>query len=152
MTLTHASLPALIIATLWVGACNGNRAPLPPVTGELAIGAWGGDNANFEVLDSVAHVHVGCTFGDVPGRIRLDAGGRFSVAGSYLLRAYPVAIGPSMPAQFAGTVTGADLTFTVTVNDTIEHKATVLGPVTVRFRQNAQMGPCPICVKTRAGT
>jgi hypothetical protein len=91
------------------------------------------------------HVHVGCTSGDFPAPITLDAAGRFSVAGSHHLRLYPVAIGPSMPAQFAGIVNGNRLTFTVAVNDTVEHKLVVLGPSIVIFGREPQMGPCPIC-------
>jgi hypothetical protein len=143
---------ALILAALLLSACNVSRSSDPPTDNELAVGSWGGDNAGVIVLDSVAHVHVGCTYGDISGRVPLDAAGRFSVAGSYLLRAYPIAIGPSMPAQFAGTVDGFRLTMTVTVNDTIEHKAVVLGPVTLRFGENAKMGPCPICRLPRRGT
>ena len=66
----------------------------------------GGENAGAIVSATAVHVHAGCTNGDFPGPIALDDDGRFSVAGEYLLRAYPVAIGPTMPAQFAGIVLG----------------------------------------------
>lgn len=69
----------------------------------------------------------------------------FSVPGEYLLRAYPVAIGPTMPAQFAGVLNGDRLTLSIAVNDTIEKKLVVLGPVTVVLGRDPNMGPCPIC-------
>jgi len=34
---------------------------------------------------------------------------------------------------------------TSTVNDTVEHKSTVLGPVVVTWGTEPKMGPCPIC-------
>jgi hypothetical protein len=112
---------------------------------ELAMGTWGGDDVGVVVSDTTAHVHVGCTKGDFPAPIALDADQRFSVSGSYLIKAYPVAIGPTMPAELAGVVQGNVLTFTVAVNDTIEQKLEVLGPVTAILGQEPDMGPCPIC-------
>ena len=92
-----------------------------------------------------------CVFSLARGRaailllILLDADLRFSVSGEYLLRAYPIAVGPTMPAQFAGVLRGDDVTLTVAVNDTIEKRLVVLGPVTVAFGREPNMGPCPIC-------
>lgn len=131
---------ALMLAT----ACNPNTAVDLPKD-RLAVGTWGGDNAGVIADDGNAHVHIDCTFGDVPGIIPLDANGRFDVAGSYLLRAYPVAIGPTHPARFAGRVQGSSLTLTVTVTDTIEDRTTVLGPVSVAYGHEPQMPNCPIC-------
>jgi hypothetical protein len=71
---------------------------------ELPVGTWGGEDAGVIVAATAAHVHVGCTNGDFPAPIALDEDGRFSVAGDYLLMAYPVAVGPTMPARFAGVV------------------------------------------------
>jgi hypothetical protein len=113
---------------------------------ELAQGTWGGKQAAVMVNGDLAHVHVGCTNGNFPVPVELDADGRFSVAGDYLLRAYPVAIGPTMPAQFAGVVHGRELVMTVAVNDTVAHELVVLGPVTVQLGHDPEMGPCPICV------
>jgi hypothetical protein len=114
----------------------------------LEVGEWGGQNAGVLVSPTTAHVHVGCTLGDFPAPIALDGDGRFSVAGSYLVRAFPIAVGPTMPAQFAGVVRNGSLTLTVAVNDTIQKELIVLGPVTVTFGREARMGPCPICEMT----
>jgi len=113
---------------------------------ELAQGTWGGQDAGVIVNETIVHVHVGCTNGNFPAPIELDEDGRFSVAGEYLVRAYPVAIGPLMPARLAGVVDGRTLVLTVAVDDTISDELVVFGPVSVRLGQEPQLGPCPICV------
>ncbi len=134
---------ATLVAALVTGC--GESSLLPPSDGQLAIGTWGGDDSGVIVTESATHVHVGCTFGDMPGVIQLDATGRFTVDGSYVLRAYPVQLGPSLPAQFSGRVAGGRLTLAIAVNDTIEKKDVALGPITVVYGRQPQMGPCPIC-------
>jgi hypothetical protein len=126
-------------------ACHPESTDGPPSDGLIAIGTWGGDSAGVIVNDSIAHVHIGCTYGDLTGRVTLDANGRFTRTGSFLLRAYPVAIGPTMPASFSGRVSGKTLTLTVTVNDTISNTIVVRGPVSVRLGSEPRLGPCPIC-------
>jgi hypothetical protein len=133
-----------ILLAFAAGSCD-DAAVLPPAGSRLAIGTWGGDNSGVIVTDSAAHVHVGCTFGDMPGTIELDANGRFTVDGDYVLRAYPVQLGPSLPAQFSGRVIGRTLTLAIAVNDTVEKKVVALGPITVEFGRTPEMGPCPIC-------
>ncbi|MSR22815.1 MAG: hypothetical protein EXR92_04615 [Gemmatimonadetes bacterium] len=98
----------------------------------------------------MTHVHVGCTYGDFPAAIALDAAGRFSVPGEYQPRAYPIVRDPPMPAQLAGVVRGHQLTLTVAVNDTIEKKLVVLGPVTVDYGREPDMAICPICADPSA--
>jgi hypothetical protein len=139
------SLGLIAVASLVVANCDSDSVA-PPDHDFISIGKWGGDFNGAIVTDTGVHVHVGCTYGDIIGRVALDADGKFDVEGSYLLRAYPVAVGPTMPAQFVGTVRGSNLTLIVAVNDTIEHKIKVLGPVTIRFGKEPVMGPCPICV------
>jgi hypothetical protein len=62
-----------------------------------------------------------------------------------VLRAYPVQVGPELPAQFAGVVSGGTLTISVAVNDTVEKKLVAVGPVTVTFAREPHMQQCPIC-------
>ena len=141
---------AMILLLIPAGAvalarCDG-RSPVGPPPTELATGRMGGGgSAGIIIEEAVAHVHVGCTYGNFPAPILLDADLRFSMSGEYLLRAYPIAVGPTMPAQFAGVLRGDDVTLTVAVNDTIEKRLVVLGPVTVAFGREPNMGPCPIC-------
>ena len=140
----HAARLGLSVAAVALAATCGANTTLPP-SGPLALGTWGGDDAALIATDSLAHVHVGCTNGDIPGRVALDSSGRFSVSGSYRLRAYPIAVGPTLPAQYSGRVHGSTLTLAIAVNDTVEHKLVLLGPVSITLGREPRMGPCPIC-------
>ncbi|MGQ0702013.1 MAG: hypothetical protein ACT4PM_02640 [Gemmatimonadales bacterium] len=134
-------------AALLAAVCtNGTSGPS---SGTLALGTWGAANAGIIATDSVTHVHIGCTFGDMPGKIELDEAGRFTVDGSYVLRAYPIQVDPPVPAQFSGQVRGRVLTLAIAVNDTVQKKVVALGPVTVVYGREPQMGPCPICAVPR---
>lgn len=137
----------VLMATLVTLACGEDL--LIPSDGYLALGTWGGEGAGVIATDSLTHVHVGCTFGDVPGRIQLDPDGRFTISGSYVLQAYPVMVGPSLPAQFSGRVRDRTLTLAIAVNDTVDKKLVALGPITVVFGREPEMGQCPICVVPR---
>ena len=140
---THFAIGAVVVLAVSGATCGSNDPTSPD--GNLLTGTWGGENVALILEDADAHVHVGCTNGDFPAPLAVDADGRFSVAGSYVLRAYPIQIGPSLPAQFAGVVDGRRLTFTIAVNDTVEKKLVVLGPVSVTYKVEPRMGPCPIC-------
>jgi hypothetical protein len=144
----HVMRRMVLALSLVVLATCDSDSPLESDDTTLSVGEWGGENAGVIVSENTAHVHVGCTYGDFPAPVELDGDGRFSVAGSYLVRAFPVAIGPTMPAQFAGVVRGGRLTLSVAVNDTIQKELIVLGPVTVAYGREANMGPCPICEAT----
>lgn len=139
----RASWVLFAAVTFVVVGCSAG-ASLPPFDGSLAIGTWGGDGAGMIVSDTSMHLHVGCTYGDVSGRVPI-VNGRFDAAGSYMLRAYPIAVGPTVPARFVGTVSGNSATITVTVDDTVQHQTVVKGPVTVAYGRQPQLGPCPIC-------
>lgn len=137
------TLVAAVVASL-AAACSSSEN-LRPSDGLLALGTWGGDSAGMIVGDTAMHLHVGCTFGDVSGRITLDRTGAFDAAGSYMLHAFPIAVGPSVPARFAGRVDGSVAMVTVTVDDTVEKRTITLGPVTVTLGQAPRAMPCPIC-------
>ena len=141
MALAAASITAAVAV-----ACSSTvTTTVPPFDGSLPLGNWGGENAGMIVSDTAMHLHIGCTYGDVSGRVPVGTGGQFDVAGSYTLRAYPIAVGPSVPARFTGRLDGAKVTITATVNDTVQHTTVVLGPVTVAYGAEARLGPCPIC-------
>ena len=135
---------SLSAASVALFACSSSGIALPPFDGKLALGTWGGDNAGMLVSDMEMNLTVGCTYGDVSGRITVAVDGSFDVAGSYMLRAYPVAFGPTVPARFRGQLDGATATVTVTVDDTVQHKTVVEGPVTVKYGDQPRIGPCPI--------
>ena len=145
-TPVRVALRRLLLTGLVAGCSQGS---VVPSDGRLALGTWGGDNTAVIATDSVTHVHLGCTFGDLPGPIALDSDGRFTLDGSYVLRAYPVQSGPSLPAQFSGRVRGHTLTLAIAVNDTVETRVVALGPVTLVFGRSPNLGPCPICAAPR---
>jgi hypothetical protein len=92
---------------------------------------------------------VGCTLGDFPAPVPLDAEGRFTADGEYVLQAYPVQLGPRLPAQFSGRVRGNLLSLAIAVHDTVNGKVVALGPVSVALGREPELGPCPICTKGR---
>ena len=133
-------------ATLIVAvACSSPTTILPPFDGAVAIGTWGGDSAGMIVTDTELHLHINCTYGSVSGRVPLSSSQRFDVAGSYQVRAYPIAIGPALPARFVGSIDGSRATVTVTVDDTVQKKTVVLGPVFVTYGKEPRSIPCPVC-------
>src|SRR5262249_5510847 len=120
---------ALLLGALVLG-CDKELAQPTVTPGFLPGGTWGGDSAGMIVDDTSAHFHVACTFGDVSGRIFVNGGGFFDVRGSYMLRAYPIAVGPSLPAHFVGQVSGLAVTLVVIVDDTVQHQTVTRGPAT----------------------
>jgi hypothetical protein len=124
-------------------ACSSGNAP--PFDGNIALGTWGGDSAGMIVSDTAMHLHIDCTYGDVSGRVPVNANGEFDVMGRYTLRAYPIMVGPSLPARFVGRLDGNQVRVTVTVTDTVEHQTVVRGPVVVEYGDDPRLGPCPIC-------
>lgn len=126
-----------------LGSCSTSAEPV--VDGFLAVGTYGGENAGLIVSDTIAHIHVGCTFGYFKSPIRVNLSGAFSASGSYVPRAYPIQVGPEVPANLVATTEGNVVTLTVFVNDTVEKKNVTFGPVKVTFKKEPQMGPCPIC-------
>jgi hypothetical protein len=136
---------AVSVFALAAAGCSSSRTSAPPADGLLPLGNWGGEGAGLIVSDTAMHLHVGCTFGDASGRIPVSSSGDFDVAGSYMLHAYPIAVGPTVPARFTGRLDGSTVTVTATVNDTVAKKTVVMGPVTVVFGAEAKLGPCPIC-------
>ena len=132
----------LVLAAVTAVACADTFEPAPD--GTLAIGTWGAEGAGVIVSETGTRVHIGCTFGDIEGTISV-IDGRLTVDGSYMLRAYPVAVGPTVPAQFSGQLVGRALTLAVAVNDTVENQLVSLGPVTVTHGREPEMAQCPIC-------
>jgi hypothetical protein len=135
-------LTAALVAL--VGACAAGTTSVPS-DHLIPLGTWGGDDGGLIVGDTSMHLHVGCTFGDVSGRVVVDANGRFDVAGSYMLRAYPITVGPAVPARFTGRIDGTRLTITATVNDTVAHQTVVRGPVSLTLGEEPRLANCPIC-------
>ncbi len=127
---------SIALLALAAGCDTGTGPPMSPV-----VGTWGGKDVGLIASDTGAHVHIGCTLGDIKGQLRPDPAGRFSVEGTYNVDAYPVDRGITHPARFTGRISGRVMSLTVTLADT----ARQLGPVTLRYGDEPQMGVCPIC-------
>ena len=141
---TSISLLLAVTAAVATLACAA-ALPVVPADHRLPLGTFGGDSGGLIVGDTAMHLHVGCTFGDVSGRVPVDADGRFDVAGRYTLRAYPITVGPEVPARFTGSIDGDRIVITATVDDTVEKRTVVRGPVSLRLGVDPRLGPCPIC-------
>ena len=133
---------ALALGFAALAGCTAN--PFPP--GAMVSGTWGTNGAGLMADDTSAHVHIGCTYGDVHEPIVLDMSSRFDVAGEQNITAYPVDLGVLHPARFTGSIDGRTMTLKVTLTDT----AVTLGPVVLTFDKEPVMGPCPICFGKRA--
>ena len=135
---------ALVAAAAMLGPCE--TGPTGVVDGTVQ-GTWGGENAGLIADDTSAHVHIGCTYGNIPQRIVPDAEGRFDVPGRQNITAHPVDLGVLHPARFSGRIQNARMTLTVTLTDT----AVVLGPIQLAYGKEPRMGPCPICRRAGEG-
>ena len=131
----------LVLGFAVLAACDN---PFPP--GATVLGTFGGNNAGLLADDTSAHVHIGCTYGDLHQPIVLDPNSRFDLPGEQNITAYPVGPGVLHPARFTGSIDGRTMTLTVTLTDT----AVTLGPVSMTFEKQPNMGPCPICFGNRA--
>ncbi|MEO8562058.1 MAG: hypothetical protein ABI601_08295 [bacterium] len=140
----------VVVAVVAAAGCTATTASVP-ADHLVPIGTWGGDSGGLIVGDTSAHLHIGCTFGDLSGRVVVSEDGRFDVEGSYMLRAYPILVGPTVPARFVGRISGSTLTIIATVDDTVEHRTVVRGPVSVTLGADPKLGPCPICRRPSSG-
>ena len=132
---------ALLVGFAVLAACDN---PFPP--GAIVRGTFGGNNAGLMADDTSAHLHIGCTYGNVHEPIVLDLNSRFDVTGEQNITAHPVDLGVLHPARFTGSIDGRTMTVTVTLTDT----AVTLGPVELTFEKEPNMGPCPICFGKQA--
>lgn len=130
--------PVVILATVALLGCESPTHEPPPPS---LAGTWGGDNAGLIATDSSAHVHIGCTVGDIDQALLPGPTGRFDVPGLYNITAFPVYRPPDHPARFSGLILGRVMFLTVTLTDT----AVTLGPLRLTLGAEPKMGPCPIC-------
>lgn len=135
---------ALVLAAAVIGPCEPTSPLTPP---KHVAGTWGGENAALIADDTSAHVHIGCTYGNISQQIVPDADGRFDVPGLQNITAHPVDLGVMHPARFTGRISGFQMSLTVTLRDT----AVTLGPVQLLYGKEPRMGPCPICRPAMGG-
>ena len=131
----------LLLVTLGLfgpGLCD---EPTSGIKDGVIQGTWGGENAALIADDTSAHVHIGCTYGNIHQSIVPDNAGYFDVPGEQNITAHPVDLGVMHPARFSGRVQAGRIRLTVTLTDT----TVTLGPVDVLLNKEPRMGPCPIC-------
>lgn len=112
----------LVVASL---ACSEAVAP----TGALPPGIWGGDGVNLIIAPDTGRIELTCASGWLAVPVRLDAQGRFSVAGGYRFEGGP--LGAPVPAQWTGrlaeTAGGSQVTLLAVVSAPGQPSVT-LGP------------------------
>lgn len=141
--MNRAVFGLLALGTL-LGPCD--TGPSGIVEG-VVQGTWGGDNAGLIADDTSAHVHIGCTYGQVHQPIVPDAAGRFDVPGEQNITAYPVDLGVLHPARFSGRIASGRMSLTVALTDT----TVTLGPVQLAYGKEPKMQMCPICRRPGGG-
>ena len=129
---------AFVAAAAMLGPCE--TGPTGIVDGTVQ-GTWGGLNAGLIADDTSAHIHIGCTYGQIHQALVPDAEGRFDVPGQQNITAHPVDLGVLHPARFSGRIADGQMSLTVTLTDT----TVTLGPVQLVYGKEPRMGPCPIC-------
>lgn len=128
-------LPALLLPLL-VGACTSLPDADAPA---LVRGHFGGAHAALVATDSVATLELDCAHGRTSGPLRLWAGGRFDVTGTFVREGGPVREGvlpDARPARFTGHVDGETLQLRILLADGTN------GPYTLRRGMPPQLYKC----------
>src|SRR5215510_4065177 len=97
-----------VAAAALLGPCDLTGVKPPK---DLA-GTWGGENAGLIADDTSAHIHIGCTYGNIHQQLVVDGHGNFDLPGERNITAHPVDRGILHPARFVGRVRGGDMTLT----------------------------------------
>lgn len=108
----------------------------------VKAGTWGGQGVRLVVGSGGAQVEYDCAHGTLDAALRLDAQGRFDVAGTHTREGPgPIRIGikrESRPARYTGSIDGQTMTLTVTLTDTND----TLGPFTLYYDQQGRLIKC----------
>lgn len=85
----------------------------------LVRGTYGGAHASLVAADSHATVELDCAHGRTSGPLRLSAGGRFDVPGTFVHEGGPAMSGSpaARPARFTGTLDGETLQLRIVLLD-----------------------------------
>ena len=123
---------SLVLAGVLLSGCRGERVP---------NGSWGADHVVLTVTDNGGRVEFDCAHGTLDHPLRLDDGGRFSVAGTFVPEhGGPVRAGEesqSRPARYQGRLDRQNLEFTVTTEG-----HTGSEPLTVTLGKGPKLTKC----------
>lgn len=100
------------MALLWLGCSSGRGMP-----GQTVSGSWGGEHVRLVAGDSTVSMEFDCAHGWVDGVITADAGGRFSVTGTYVMESGAYREGDPLrkhAVRLRGQVVGSAMSVTVT--------------------------------------
>lgn len=110
----------VMLAVLPLSSMAGCHSPFAP-NDVLPDGRWGGDHAELVVAESSATIEFDCAHGTLNVPIRVDADGRFDVAGTFTReQGGPIREDdPPVPlaARYVGTTDGRKTTLTVRLLD-----------------------------------
>ncbi len=111
-------------------------------TRRVAAGSWGGDHVRLDVRDGGADIEFDCAHGTLDSALATDGRGHFDVRGVFVReRGGPVRLDEkpdSTPARYSGTVTGDEMTLTVTLANSNE----AVGTFTLRRGSEGRLRKC----------
>ena len=117
--------------------------PTPDVSGpRVPEGVWGGQGVAVRIGGSGAEIELNCARGAIDGPVRLDAEGRFDVAGTFERgRPGPIRMGEAPkaePARYRGTRSGQTLSFEVIPSST----GKPMGPFSAKLGGSSRIHGC----------
>src|SRR2546423_54443 len=89
--------------------------------GRVAEGAWGGNHVHLSVSAGGGTIEFDCAHGEISEALKLDAEGRFNVAGTFTREGGPIRLDKPRAAQavrYVGRVEGQTMTLAVKYADT----------------------------------
>lgn len=128
---------------LLLAAMLSGPAPTPDASGpRVPEGVWGGLGIAVRIAGAGAQLEFNCARGSIDGPLRLDAEGRFDVAGTFERgRPGPVRMGEtpkSEPARYRGTLSDGTLRFEVLPAST----GKPMGPFSARLGASSRIHSC----------
>ena len=117
--------------------------PTPDVSGpRVPEGVWGGQGVAVRIGGSGVEIELNCARGAIEGPVRLDAEGRFDVAGTFERgRPGPSRMGDAPkaePARYRGTRNGQTLSFEVIPSST----GKPMGPFSAKLGGSSRIHGC----------
>jgi hypothetical protein len=127
---THAAFLAILLTVACQDSVTG------PPSNRLRPGTWAGDSAGLVVSENGATASFHCGRGEIRQALRVDAEGRFDVAGIYFHEAGPASF--PVPARFVGRVDGDKMILEVQGQDS----SRIRDPVRLQFGRSFDGSAC----------
>jgi hypothetical protein len=137
----------LMFSILWQGESCRKDSLTNVTTGESKIvptGTWGGDGIRMDVTKRGAKIEFDCAYGAIDEPLMTGSDGRFRFKGVLVMeRGGPVREGQeakSLPASYTGSLSGQQMTLTVTITDTGQ----TIGTFTLTRGKAARLTKCQL--------